>query len=150
MSKEAIGAKEQRDEQNSAPEQKLQEKYMELQMLNAHMQQFQQKAQAIEQQCGELDQAQQALEAISETKESESFVTVTPGVLARGKIEDTEHVLVNVGSGVLVEKPLKETVKDIAAQVSELRQIQQEVQSQRDQLTVKATAAEQELQELVR
>lgn len=131
-------------------QEKMQEKYMELQMLNMHVQQFQQKAQAIEQQCAELDQAQQALETLAGSKESESFVTVTPGVLVRGKVEDTENVIVNVGSGVLVEKPLMETVKDIAGQVTELRQIQQEVQAQLEQLSVRATAAEQELQELVK
>jgi len=129
---------------------KLQEKYMELQMLNMHMQQFQQKAQAIEQQCMELDQAHQALEVLAQTKTSDSFVTVTPGVLVRGKVEDTEHVIVNVGSGVLVEKTLKETAKDIGAQVVELRQIQQEVQAQLDQLMVKAAAVERELQVLVK
>ena len=68
--------------------------------IKKQMKQFQQKMEAVEQQCMELEQAQNTLVVLSETSPSESFVTVTPGVLAKGKLEKSGNVLVNVGSGI--------------------------------------------------
>lgn len=130
--------------------QKLQEKYMELQMVSMHMRQYQQQADAIEQQCNELDAVHKALDDLNRSQPDEGFVTVTPGVMVKAKVEKTDRVVVNVGSGVFVEKSTAATRDDIAAQSAELRHVQQELALQFEKLAEKAQKVEKELQLLVK
>lgn len=131
-------------------EKQMQEKYMEMQMLNMQMQQFQRNLEAIEQQCTELEKAQESMDSVlGSEKGVESFSMLAPGVFVRSKVENTENVIVNVGSGVLVEKPIKTTMEDVAGQIAELRTVQHELSMQLEKLTKKATNVEEELRALV-
>lgn len=128
----------------------LQEKYMELQMVHMNMRQYQQKVEQLEQQCNELDAVHKALDDFKDTKPDEGFVTLTPGVLARARVLETQKVIVNVGAGVFVEKDVAGTRDDIASQSLEIRQVQQELNLQFEKLAEKAAKVEKELQALVK
>ena len=128
----------------------LQKKYMELQMVDHQVKQIDQQVQALEAQAGELDFVQIALDDFTSSKPgSETFITLTPGIMARAKLEKTDTVLMNVGSGVVVQKTIPEAKKVLSCQVVEMRKLQQELASQMDKLTKHAEKVQEELKKLI-
>ncbi len=66
------------------PSKEVQQKYMELQMMQHQVQQVQQQVEALEAQAGEMDAVLEILDDFSVAKPgSESFVTLTPGLFVK-------------------------------------------------------------------
>ena len=129
----------------------VKEKYMELQMLQHQMQQVQQQVRALDAQAGEMDLVQQVLEDFSHTKAgSDAFVTLTPGLFVKAKVEKTDSVLLNVGGGAVVEKNIPDAKKIIVQQAVELRGLQEELSGQMRKLAGKAESVQEELRKLIK
>ena len=129
----------------------LQKKYMEFQMLQQQMQQVGQQIQALDSQASEMDLVQQALDEFGSAKtESDAFVTLTPGLFVKAKITNTEKVLLNVGSGAVVEKNIPDAKKVIAEQGTELRKLKVELTEQLEKLSEHGAKLQEELQSLVK
>lgn len=127
----------------------LRKKYAEMQMINMQLQDFQQRSQILEQQISDLEVAQLSLQDLNACKEAESFSTISPGVLVKSNISDTSNVVVNVGAGIFVEKPVEQTIHEIADQVSELRTFQNEIEGQVQGLMAKARQIEEDAEKLI-
>jgi len=107
------------------PPKQVKQKYMELQMFQYQMQQVQKQTQALEAQAAEMDVVQEALDDFSRSKAgSDMFVTLTPGLFVKAKLENADSVLLNVGVGTVVQKKVSEAKELIAAQGAELRKLQ--------------------------
>jgi prefoldin alpha subunit len=129
----------------------LQHKYMEFQMLQQQLQQVAQQMHALDSQANEMDLVEQALEDFSKSKEeSEAFVTLTPGLFVKAKITNTEKVLLNVGSGAVVEKTIPAAKEVIKEQGTELRKLKEELNEQMAKLNEHAEKLQGELQSLVK
>lgn len=127
-----------------------QQKFMELQMLQMQMQQVQKQVQALESQADELDVVTQALDELSKSKVgSETFVTVTPGVFVKAKLEEVDKVLLNVGGGAVVEKSIPDAKRIVSEQAEELRKLQNELSGQLEQFSARAQKGQEELRKLV-
>ncbi len=128
----------------------LQQKVMELQLLQHQMQQIERQTQMLESQAQEMAIVQAALDEFSRCQAgSESFVAVTPGVFAKAKIEQPKNVIVNIGAGVAVEKPIQEAKQMMAEQGVELRKVQTEIIEQLQKLAQRAESVQEEVQKLV-
>jgi prefoldin alpha subunit len=133
-----------------AKQKEMQKKYMELQMVDHQMKQIQQQVEALEAQSAELDMVQAALDDFSKSKnDSELFVTVTPGIFAKAKLEKNDSVLLSVGSGVVVQKNIPDAKKVLAGQVVEMRKLQEELSGQLDKLSKHAEKVQEELKKLI-
>lgn len=129
----------------------VQKKVMELQMLQHQAREVQRQAQMLEQQAGEMELVQQAIDDLSRAKAgSESFVTLTPGVFVKARIENTESVLLNVGGGAVVEKAVPDAKELIARQTQELRKMQDEMVVQLQKIMQHAEKSQEELRALVK
>ncbi|MBU0536789.1 MAG: prefoldin subunit alpha [Nanoarchaeota archaeon] len=127
----------------------LQQKYLELQMLDQHIKQIQQNVELIENQLSELDQINQALDDLTSVKEgTEIFVPVTGGVFAKAELKDNKNLLVNVGAGTTVNKSIPETRDMISNQINEIADTRDQLLEQLQKAVRKAQKIQEELQEI--
>ena len=126
-------------------------KYLELQLLQQKIQQIQQQVEELEQQASQIDATGQSLDEFGEVKAgTQILVPVANGIFAKAKVEDTQHLLVNVGASINVEKKIPEVKKLMASQVEEMRKIQSDLAKKLKQMAGMAENAQSELQELVK
>ncbi len=129
----------------------LKEKYMELQMLQMQLQQVHKQVQALESQADEMDAVQEVLDDFSSSKVgSDMFVTLTPGLFVKAKLEANDHVLLNVGGGAVVQKNIPDAKKVISDQGIELRKLQEELAGQLRKLAERAELVQAELRKLIK
>ncbi len=132
------------------PSKEVKQKYMELQMIQRQVQQIQQQIQALEAQSGEMDIVLQALDEFSTSKPgSDAFVTLTPGLFVKAKIEQTDSVLLNVGGGAVVQKSIPEAKQIVSGQTVELSKLEQELTEQLHKLAERAEHLQEELRKLI-
>lgn len=128
----------------------MQQKYMELQMVDRQMRQIQQQIQALDNQIGELDAVQHALEEFKASKEgSDLFVTLTPGIFVKAKLEKNDAVLMNVGGGAVVQKNIPDAKGVLGEQVAEMRKVGKELAEQMEKLGETATKLQEELRKMI-
>lgn len=143
MEKQADKAKEEQM-------QKVQQKYLELQMLDQQMKQMQKQVEAIEQQAAELDEVKQNLDSLANSKPGSSMlVPISSGIFLKAKLEDNKKLAVNVGSNTIVTKDIPEAKSMLEEQATEMRKFQTELVSQFEQMAERAAGLQQELQEIV-
>ncbi len=127
-----------------------QQKYVELQMVDRQLKQIQQQMQALESQSGELELVQSALDDFKSAKVgSDMFVTMTPGILVKAKLESNDFVLLNVGANTVVQKSIPDAKKILSEQTVEMRKLQQELAGQMNKLAQHAEKVQDELRKLI-
>src|SRR3989338_2449099 len=85
----------------------MQEKYIELQLLDQQIKQMQKQIQLVEQQVMELSSVKQSLDEIKNIeKGTEVLAPLSSGIFAKAEIKDIDKLLVNVGADVVIEKDL--------------------------------------------
>ena len=128
---------------------KLQEKYVELQLLSMQIKQVEEQLNALDQKTFELVNLRESLHNLHHTKaNSKSFVPVGPGVFASGAIENTEEVLLNVGAGIMIRKNAHEAEESITKQIGQLEDLTLELSHDLKELATRAQAVEVELENL--
>ena len=130
-------------------EKKLQEKYMEMKMLEEQMKEIHKQAQVVEQQLVELTTTTQSLEDFKKTnKGDEILVPISSGIFAKTGLKDNKEFLVNVGADTIVKKDIDSTKKLIEKQAEEMRELHAKVNMQMQRLALHASSIEKELKEL--
>ncbi len=131
-------------------QEKAQQTYMELQMIERRFQQLQQQIQVLQQQSVELETIKQNLTETKKAKKGSTIlVPLASGIFARAKIEDAEQLLVNVGAGVVVEKNVEDTKKMLDDQVNDARRVENKLVGELNQKAIEFQEKQQELQSLV-
>jgi len=120
----------------------MQQKYMELQMLNQQMQQVQQQLQTVEQQSMEVEFVIDALENLAKVDVgSEVLVPLSSGIFVKAKLQDNKELVVNVGGNTTVTKTILEVQEMLRKQVKELHKV-------KNDLTGKFTESANKMQKL--
>jgi prefoldin alpha subunit len=126
--------------------QKLQQKYMELQILDQQMKQIQKQLQLIEMQLSEVEATKEALNDLKNTKtDSEILAPISNGIFVKGKLIDNQKLAVNVGSGTVVEKSVPELIKIIDEQEQEIKKAHDSLAAEMQKLGTKALEIEKTL-----
>lgn len=129
---------------------KIQEKYMELQLIEQQAKQIQKQAQLVESQIDELTSANDALDDLKNTKPgTKILVPISNGIFAKAEIKDTKDLIVNVGSNVTVNKDVESAKNLIKTQIDEIKAFQEKIMIDFQKLGVKGTVIEQELQKMI-
>jgi prefoldin alpha subunit len=109
--------------------------YMELQMLGQQAQQLRQHLENIDVQMQELAQTKQSLHELKECKTGSNMLSqVATGMFVRGKLENANNVILNIGAEVGVEKTLKEAQEMIDKQLTEVTEIREHFLTQFNQM----------------
>lgn len=131
-------------------QEQLQEKYIEMQMLDQQIKQGQKQIQMIEQHIAELQSVKQNLDSIKGVKDStEVMASISSGIFIKAKVQATDKVLVNVGADVMVEKDINSTKELIDAQIKEMQKVQLNTDGEMQKLVQHASKLQDELAKLV-
>lgn len=143
-------AKELGEKQKLELQKKVQQKYMELQLLNNQMNQLQKQLQLLEQQAVEVEGVQQNLDEFKTVKPgSEIFVPLSSGIFAKAELKENSELLVNVGANTAVTKNVDDTKKLLSEQVGEIRKVQEELAHEFEKLANRAEQLQDELRQMV-
>lgn len=127
-------------------QEKLRQKYVEIQMISEQMKQMQQQSQMLEEQAMELSLTLQGLSELERTKEEqEILVPVATGIFSKAKIGSTDNVIVNVGSNVLVQKGLAAAIEMTQERLNTVDKYKVDTMSGMHQLGEMARKLDQEL-----
>jgi len=138
------------DQKKEEQVKRVQQKYMELQMLDQQMKQMQKQVEMIEQQAVELEEVQQNLDSLATSKPgSDMWVPISNGIFLKAKLEDSKKLAVNVGSNTVVTKDVQTTKAMLAEQATDMRKFQAEMVQQFEKMAERAAALQGELQEIV-
>jgi len=136
--------------EDKAKEKELQQKYMEFQMMTEQIKQVQTQLEKMQGQIEDLENVQESLETLGDTPaESEMLVPLSNGIFAKAKLDKMDQLLVNVGSGVVVEKSLEDTKKLLKSQSVEINQYKEQMSNQMELMLTQIQLLERELKGMV-
>lgn len=127
----------------------MQQKYMEMQILNQHMKQLQEQIQQIDMQAQELERIQQGVQELKQAKKDQDIlIPVSPGIFMKCAIKDAKELIVNVGANVMVGKSVDEAVAFVTNRNNEVSQVRTHFANELTKLTQQAQKIEQEVMKL--
>jgi prefoldin alpha subunit len=133
----------------TANDEALKEKYLALQMLAKGMKQLQEQIQAVSERLSMLRDVEEALDELKASKEgTEALVPVSEGIFMKASIKDSNSLIVNVGSGVCVEKTPEQTKELLSQRVSELSNHRSQLLAELEMQAMQAEELETELSKL--
>lgn len=126
--------------------QKLQQKYIEMQIIDQQMKQMQKQIQLIEMQMSEITVTKEALNDLKDAKiNSDILAPISSGIFVKAALADNKKLAVNVGSGTVVEKKIPEVIKIIEEQESEIKKTYDSLMAEMQKLGTKALQIEESL-----
>jgi len=99
-----------------------------------------------------IREANSAIQSISETKtktESDNLVPIGMGVYIKSKIQSKDKIIIDVGSGVAVEKDQNSAINWLESRLKELEIALQNVSSQRKQVADNLEIGKQQMQNIM-
>ncbi|MBD3304638.1 prefoldin subunit alpha [Candidatus Woesearchaeota archaeon] len=124
----------------------MQQKYMEMQMIDQQLKQIQQQLHAVEQQSMEVESVIDALGSILKVEPgSDILVPLSSGIFVKAKIQDNRELLVNVGSNTTVSKSVPEVEEMLKKQLGELEKVKKDMTGKFSELANKMQALQAEL-----
>jgi len=137
-------------ENEKTKEEKLQRKFMEFQVMEQQIKQLESTLQNLDLQLVEIKNMQSAVKEMEKIENnSETLVPVVNGIFVKGTIKESKTMLVNVGSTIIVDKTVEETVDLLEKQVTKLNSMRQQFLSELQRMTDKMGSMEIELQDIV-
>ena len=130
-------------------EQKIKEKYYEYQMTVQQIQQLQQNISNLEKHIIELNKIDDNIETITKIKTNEdALIPMGNGLFIKGTIKDTSKFVMNVGSGVCVEKTSEEAKETVKKQLTEVNTLTDNMRIQVEELIETIQQLQEEIEKL--
>ncbi|MBD3164612.1 prefoldin subunit alpha [Candidatus Woesearchaeota archaeon] len=127
-------------------QEELQKKYMEYQMISQKIQQLQQQLQSSEQQMADIMATLQSLDEYKELNEGDEILfPLNNGIFGKAALKKSDNLLVNVGTGTVVNKPIDATKELIEKQKEEMEHIRSQIDEKIKELANRASGLEEEL-----
>ena len=127
----------------------MQQKYIELQLIEQQLKQFQKQIQNIDLQIVELNNTKANIEELKDVKPgSEVLIPISPGIFFDGAVKNSSEFKVNIGADIVVVKSASETKKLVDEQISELNKLREEMIRNLQELVLQAQAVEKDLEKL--
>jgi len=131
-------------------EQKLQEKYLQLQLLDAQMKNFQQEMTLMEQKKSELLRMSEGLDGLKTLKKGADIrAPMGAGVYVESKLDNVSEILLNVGANVMVRKPINDAIKLVKDQIEQSDALLTNLAINIQALGMQAEKIQDEMQDLI-
>ena len=130
-------------------EEQAQQLMQQMQMLENDFAQLSQQESSI---INIIREANSALHSINETKtqdESDGLVPIGMGVYVQSKIQSKDKVVVNIGSGIAIEKDQNSAINWLESRLKELEVALQNVNSQKQQVADNLEIGKQQMQSFI-
>lgn len=107
-------------------------------------------AQLVQAALAEYHKAKMTVEQLSNADEkSDILIPVGGGTFLNGHIGDVSKILVDIGAGLVVEKPVDDAIKKIDERIQKLQENQEKLVAMAQQLQNEATEVSQKTQKLM-
>ena len=137
-------SRENSNEQISS-EQRISEMLQQSKILEAYMNDILTKESTVTRLITEAHLASEAIQQLSSTTQDESLVPIGIGVYLKVTVPQVRNLLVNVGSGVTIEKS-KENAKDyVESRIKEFELALKQLQSQKEQIAMRMNQLQNEV-----
>lgn len=131
-------------------EDKLREKYIEMQVLDKQIKQVQEQIMQLDEQMADLGGVLVNLEDLKSVEEgSEILVPVSNGIFIKAEVKSIEKVGVNVGSDTVVMKTIEESQQLLTSQNMEIQDVQQKMVDALQDLMAQARRIETQAQQMI-
>lgn len=129
--------------------QELNEKYLELQILEYQLRQINQQMVNLDNQVLELQRLEDNLGDLTKTSpNTELLVALGGGVFSKAELKDNKTVLMNVGSNIVVEKDIPSSKEVISRQIEQIKNITKQMEQEFQVLAMKSQMLQQDLQKI--
>lgn len=135
-------------EQNK--DKRLQEIYMQLQMIGQQTKQADEQIHMVEHQMHKLVNLKENLEELKNLSEKNNMTSLGSGIFVDSKFKNTSEVLVEVGSKIFVKKPISEAQVTIDKQVELSKKYVEQINSSLQMLNQQAATLQNEAETLVK
>jgi prefoldin alpha subunit len=130
---------------------RLQSLVVELQYLEGLAQTLQQRISLVDAAIAELQIASSTLEGLKgEAAGAEILIPIGGGSYIKGKVGDSERLIVGVGADVAVERGVAEAIEMYSARVAELQRARSSLEQELEKVMAEAAKGRQELQRIVK
>ncbi|HYD03606.1 MAG TPA: prefoldin subunit alpha [Alphaproteobacteria bacterium] len=115
-----------------------QNKYQEMQVLSYQLKQLQSIMDSIETQLKDVKNTIDALNGFKDLKEEDEVLfPLANGIFAKGKLTDNKSLSINIGSNIVVEKSIDDTIQMMNVQAEDMEKYKTEITSQLNKVTTK-------------
>jgi len=130
-------------------EQQAQQLMQQMQMLENHFAQLTQQENSIISIIREANSAMQSITETKEENESDNLVPIGMGVYVKSKIQSKDKVVINIGSGVAIEKDQNSALNWLESRLKELEVALQNINMQRQQVAENLELGKQQMQSIM-
>jgi len=130
-------------------EQQAQQLMQQIQMLENHFAQLTQQENSIISIIREANSAMQSITETKEENESDNLVPIGMGVYVKSKIQSKDKVVINIGSGVAIEKDQNSALNWLESRLKELEVALQNINMQRQQVAENLELGKQQMQSIM-
>jgi prefoldin alpha subunit len=128
-------------------DEKQKQKYMQLQMMQQQLEQLNKHLEQLTEQDAELDISISAMQELkSASTDNEFLAPIANGIFIKGELRDNQKLVVNVGSGVTVERTIPEVTVLLVKQKEELVQQKIQIEALLQEISTEAMKIYSELQ----
>lgn len=125
-------------------QEETQRNYMKLNQLSQEIQKTEKELQNLEIKRQDLEKVKENIKEISKIKNKETLIPVENGIFVKGRIEETDRLIIGIGANILTEKTpeqtqqiinkkqkeIEETIKKTLQNLEKIHQQGQEIQKQ--------------------
>ncbi len=126
-------------------EQKISEMLQQSKILEAYMNDILTKEATVTRLITEGHLASEAIQELSSTTKDESLVTIGIGVYLKVTVPQVTNLLVNVGSGVTIEKSKENAKNYVELRIKEFELVMKQLQSQKEQISMRMNQLQNEV-----
>jgi len=130
-------------------EDQTQQLLYQMQMLENLFAELTQKESSIINIIREANSAIHSIKGISTESESDSLVPLGLGAFMKSKVNSNEKIIINVGSGIAIEKNHADAINYLESRLKELEIVLQDTNQQRQQIAANLEHGKQQMQSLM-
>ncbi len=129
----------------------IRESLAQLRFFESSAQTLQSRLEIVNAAMNEYAMASSTLEGIKTQKpEEETLIPVGGGSFARAKLGDVTKIVVGVGAGIAIEKPIDDSITEVKSRLADLEKARTSLQEQLTQTVMRIEAEREKVNEIVR
>jgi len=126
----------------------MQKKVIQFQILEANLKALQERSDVLAERIEEIQNTKAAIEELKQVKPTKALIPLGSGNFISGKIEDTEDVIVGVGSGVAIKKKREDAVAILDDNLKELEKSLDDMKNQIMSIALQLERIQEEVEKL--
>jgi len=135
----------------ASDEEEFQKSLVQLRIYEGSAQTLQTRLDIVSAAMNEFALASSTLEGVKTQKtDADALIPVGGGSFVRAKLADISKIVVGVGAGVAIEKPIEDSIKEIKERMAELEKARTALQEQLTQVLIKREESREKLGEIVK